>query len=105
MAVFAPFPSFTLRAQPQLTQAQAAALQPTPPALVPKSGDFYSISFPGNPLTPFDPYPDLPVYRLPDNSLWVDDTSIPFPPPGQKSDPLAASHPANGTTHYSPQNP
>ena len=35
------------------------------------------------PCLPFDPYPDLPVYLLPDGSWLVDDASVQFPqPPG-----------------------
>ena len=35
------------------------------------------------PPVPFDPYPDLPVYRLPDGSWLVDDSTVQFPPPRQ----------------------
>jgi len=43
---------FTLRAQPHLTEAQAAALQPTPPGLISRSGNFWSLSCPTNPPLP-----------------------------------------------------
>ena len=75
----------TLRAQPQLTEAQAAALRPTPPNLVPRStGTFWLIShldWPPQPGYPYPQYPDLPTYLLPDGSWLVDDTSVPLPPP------------------------
>ena len=82
VVVFALYPPLALRGQPQLTAAQAAALQPTPPSLVPRTGTFWSVSRPDYPPFPFDPYPDLPVYLLPDGSYLVDDSSVQFPPPG-----------------------
>ena len=53
IVVFALCPPFTLRAQPRLTEAQAAALQPTPPSLVPHAGTFWSVSRPNYPPGPF----------------------------------------------------
>jgi alpha-tubulin suppressor-like RCC1 family protein len=71
----------TLRAQPRLTEAQAAALRATPPSLIPKVGEFYRLSNPGAP-EPTDPFPGLPVFLLPDGRSWlVDDSSLPPPPP------------------------
>ena len=84
-------PPLTLRAQPQLTDAQLLALQPTPPSLIPSSGTFWSVSRPNYPPLPWDPYPGLPVYRLPDGSYLVDDSTVLFPPSGQTiSAPAAA---------------
>ena len=75
----------SLPAQPVLTEAQAAALQPTPPNLVPRStGTFWLIThldWPPQPGYPYPQYPDLPTYLLPDGSWLVDDTSVPPPPP------------------------
>src|ERR1035441_2827330 len=72
---------FALRAQPRLTEAQAAALQPTPPSLIPKVGEFYRLSNPAAP-EPTDPFPGLPVFLLPDGRSWlVDDSSLPPAPP------------------------
>src|ERR1035441_8073986 len=72
---------FALRAQPRLTEAQAAALQPTPLSLIPKVGEFYRLSNPAAP-EPTDPFPGLPVFLLPDGKTWlVDDSSVPPPPP------------------------
>ena len=91
IGVFAACPTFTLWAAPQLTEAQAAALQPTPPNLIPRAGTFWSVSCPTNPPLPFDRYPELPAYRLPDGTYLVDDSSIPLPPPGPTvSAPVAA---------------
>jgi hypothetical protein len=83
VAVFAPCPPFTLLAQPHLTDAQILALRPAPPSLVPSCGNFWSVSRPDYPPYPYDPYPDLPVYQLPDGSWLVDDSTIQFPPSGQ----------------------
>ena len=83
--VFAPCAAFTLRAQPRLTEAQAAALQQIPPSLIPSWGRFWSVSHPDYPCLPFPPYrdvfPGLPVYLLPDGSYLVDDSSVQLPPP------------------------
>jgi hypothetical protein len=72
-----------LLAQPHLTDAQILALRPAPPSLVPSCGNFWSVSRPDYPPYPYDPYPDLPVYQLPDGSWLVDDSTIQFPPSGQ----------------------
>src|ERR1035441_7370142 len=72
---------FALRAQPRLTEAQAAALRATPPSLIPKVGEFYRLSNPAAP-EPTDPFPGLPVFLLPDARSWlVVAFSVPPPPP------------------------
>ncbi len=91
LGVFAPCPPFTLRAQPRLTEAQAAALQPTPPSLIPGSGTFWFLSRTNYPPMPIDQYPALPLYRLPDGTYLVDDSTIQFPPPGPVNAPAATS--------------
>src|ERR1035441_10939886 len=74
-------PLLTLHAQVRLTEAQAAALRPTPPSLIPKVGEFYRLSNPAAP-EPTDPFPGLPVFLLPDGKTWlVDDSRVPPPPP------------------------
>src|SRR5262249_5875337 len=58
--------------------------------LVPLVGTFYSVSRPYDPPLPFDEYPNLPAYLLP-NGIWVvDDSSIPVPPPLPPDVPAAA---------------
>lgn len=90
-SIFLLGPSSGLLAQLRLTEAQVAALQPASPELVPAFGNFYSATFPDNPPFPYDPFPALPVYRLPDGSWLVDDSSVAFPPPGQAVNALARS--------------
>ena len=90
MVVSITCPQFVLHAGPQLTEAQAATLRPTPPSLVPRSGTFWSVSYPSTPPMPFDLYPALPAYRLPDGSWLVDDSSVPLPPSPAISAPAAA---------------
>jgi hypothetical protein len=57
---------------------------------VPRSGTFWSVSRPSFPPDPTDPFADLPVYRLPDGTWLVDDSTILFPPPGPINYPAAA---------------
>ena len=57
---------------------------------MPKSGNFYSVTFPGYPPEPTDPHPDLPVYRLPNGDWLVDDSILPVPPPVSTNAPAAA---------------
>ena len=67
-------------AQPHLTESEAAALRPCAPGTVPGFGTFYLATFldSNQPPTPFNPYPDLPAYLLPDGSFLVDDTSVSY---------------------------
>ena len=51
-------------APPELILANGVALQPLLPELVPASGTFWSLQN-SYPPSPFDPFPDLPVYPLP----------------------------------------
>ena len=90
MAVIALCPPFALHAQPRLTDAQILALRATPPSLIPRSGNFWSVSRPTDPPVPFDPFPNLPAYILPDWSYLFDDSTIPYPPAGPISLPDAA---------------
>src|ERR1035438_10182949 len=81
VVLFVIFLPFALRAQPRLTEAQAAALRATPPSLIPKVGEFYRLSNPAAP-EPTDPFPGLPVFLLPDGRSWLlGGSSFPPPPP------------------------
>ena len=90
VALFTLCSPLTLRAQPRITEAQAAALRPTPPSLVDRSGTFWSVSRPQYPPEPTDPYPNLPAYRLPDSTWLVDDSTVIFPPPAPADAPASA---------------
>ena len=57
--------------------AQADVLQLVPPEAVPADGTFYSVQQDAPPL-PFDPFPELPVYLLPDGTYYIDDTSVEY---------------------------
>jgi alpha-tubulin suppressor-like RCC1 family protein len=79
-----------LRAQPRLTDAQILALRVTPPSLIPQSGNFWSVSRPDFPPYPNDPFPDLPVYLLPDGTYLFDDSTVVYPFTGPFTYPTAA---------------
>jgi hypothetical protein len=74
----------TLRAQPQLTAAQLAALQPLAPTAVPHSGTFRLLKspYPGHPYPPLPclprDLPPLPIYDLGGGHLLVDDTLVDY---------------------------
>ena len=80
-----------LWAQPQLTEAQMAALQPISPLLLPRVGTYWSLAFPTNPPLPKPVATNLPVYRLPDGTYLVDDSSLPVPPKGGSAGVAAAA--------------
>jgi hypothetical protein len=62
---------------PGLTLANGVELQPLLPDLVPMSGIFWSLQM-TLPPTPFDPFPNLPVYALPDGGFIYDDSQVDY---------------------------
>lgn len=80
--VGAAIPATTLRAQPQLTPAQLAALTPLDPGAVPRHGTFWFLLGP-NPGRPYPPLPcppgdmtNAPIYALDDRHFLVDDSAV-----------------------------
>jgi hypothetical protein len=76
-------PTTALRAQPQITAAQLAALTPLDPTAVPRAGNFWLLKGPrgtGSPPLPCPPgdMPDAPIYALGGGQFVVDDSQVDY---------------------------
>ena len=86
IAAFVFAPSACLRAQPQLSAAQLAALQPIDASAAPGCGTYW-LAKGRDPGTPSPPRPfippelsalNLPIYFLGSNSFLIDDSSVDY---------------------------
>ena len=59
-------------------EAEGNKLRPLAPDAVPPAGNFYSAQLTNSPPLPFNPFPDLPLYSLGDNSYAYDDRDFDY---------------------------
>ena len=86
IAAFVAVPNACLRAQPQLSAAQLATLQPIDALAAPECGNYF-VAKGRNPPLPYPPLPfippelkdlNLPMYSFGTNSFLIDDSSIDY---------------------------
>ena len=86
IAAFVAVPNACLRAQPQLSAAQLATLQPIDASTAPECGNYFLAKGRNAPL-PYPPLPfippelrdlNLPIYSFGTNSFLIDDSSIDY---------------------------
>src|ERR1039458_5279850 len=86
IAAFVVVPSACLRAQPRLSAAQLATLQPIDASTAPEGGNYFLAKGRNAPL-PYPPLPfippelrdlNLPIYSFGTNSFLIDDSSIDY---------------------------